>query len=386
MSSHSADGPRVAGGREAGEGQADFHRFVNLVHRSSDGSRVDTRRFTELGKSHLDARLESEQEPGTPAGHLAASFGAKGPNLSCLTACSASAQAIGEAAELIRRGNADVMLAGGVHSMIHPLGLTGFILLTAMSTRNDDPGRASRPFDRDRDGFVIGEGGGMLLLEACEHARARGAVIYGEIAGQASTADAFRLTDCHDEVRGAIASMRLALADAGINPEDVDYVNAHGTSTKVNDSVETLAIKRALGDHAFHVPISSTKSMTGHLIAAGGVVETIACLLAIRDGVVPPTVTSTIQTTNAISTMCHTLRETNPSTSRCPTASASGDRIPRSSCDGSLVEEVKSTLNRPTDTDMLEAVKRSVLEFRLHSEWRTLDFPSMLQPQLVDLA
>jgi 3-oxoacyl-[acyl-carrier-protein] synthase II len=274
----------------AGEGQADFHRFVNLVHRSSDGSRVDTRRFTELGNSLLNPLLESEQEPGTPAGHLAAAFGAKGPNLSCLTACSASAQAVGEAAELIRRGDADVMLAGGVHSMIHPLGLTGFILLTAMSTRNDDPGRASRPFDRDRDGFVIGEGGGMLLLEAYEHARARGACVYGEIAGQASTADAFRLTDCHDEGRGAIASMRLALADAGINPEDVDYVNAHGTSTKVNDSVETLAIKRALGDHAFRVPVSSTKSMTGHLIAAGGVVETIACLLAIRDGVVPPTV------------------------------------------------------------------------------------------------
>jgi 3-oxoacyl-[acyl-carrier-protein] synthase II len=210
--------------------------------------------------------------------------------MSCLTACSASAQAIGEAAELIRIGDVDVMLAGGVHSMIHPLGLTGFIRLTAMSTRNDDPGRASRPFDRDRDGFVIGEGGGMLVLEEFEHARARGASIYGEVAGQASTADAFRLTDCHDEGRGAIASMRLALADAGINPEDVDYVNAHGTSTKVNDSVETLAIKHALGDHAFRVQISSTKSMTGHLIAAGGAAETIVCLLAIRDGVVPPTV------------------------------------------------------------------------------------------------
>jgi 3-oxoacyl-[acyl-carrier-protein] synthase II len=243
-----------------------------------------------LGQSLLDPLLESEQEPGTPAGHLAAAFGARGPNMSCLTACSASAQAIGEAAELIRIGDVDVMLAGGVHSMIHPLGLTGFIRLTAMSTRNDDPGRASRPFDRDRDGFVIGEGGGMLVLEELEHARARGASIYGEVVGQASTADAFRLTDCHDEGRGAIASMRLALADAGINPEDVDYVNAHGTSTKVNDSVETLAIKHALGDHAFRVQISSTKSMTGHLIAAGGAAEAIVCLLAIRDGVVPPTV------------------------------------------------------------------------------------------------
>jgi 3-oxoacyl-[acyl-carrier-protein] synthase II len=273
----------------AGEGQADFHRFANLIHRSSDGGKVDTRKFTGLGQSLLDPLLESEQEPGTPAGHLAAAFGARGPNMSCLTACSASAQAIGEAAELIRRGDVDVMLAGGVHSMIHPLGLSGFILLTAMSTRNDAPGRASRPFDRDRDGFVIGEGGGMLVLEEFEHAHARGASIYGEVAGQASTADAFRLTDCHDEGRGAIASMRLALADAGINPEDVDYVNAHGTSTKVNDSVETLAIKHALGDHAFRVQISSTKSMTGHLIAAGGVAQTIVSLLAIRDGVVPPT-------------------------------------------------------------------------------------------------
>jgi 3-oxoacyl-[acyl-carrier-protein] synthase II len=174
--------------------------------------------------------------------------------------------------------------------MIHPFGLSGFILLTAMSTRNDDPDRASRPFDRDRDGFVIGEGGGMLVLESFEHARARGADILGEVAGQASTADAFRLTDCHDEGRGAVASMRLALEDAGLGPEEVDYVNAHGTSTTVNDSVETLALKIALGDHARRVPVSSTKSMTGHLIAAGGAVEAIVCLLAIRDGIVPPTV------------------------------------------------------------------------------------------------
>jgi 3-oxoacyl-[acyl-carrier-protein] synthase II len=274
----------------SGEGQADFPRFVDLVRRSLDGGRVDTRRFTGQGVGLLDPILEAEQEPGTPAGHLAAAFGARGPNLSCLTACSASAQAIGEATELIRNGDTDVMLAGGVHSMIHPFGLTGFILLTAMSTRNDDPSRASRPFDRDRDGFVIGEGGGMLVLEAFEHARARGAVIYGEVAGQGSTADAFRLTDCHDEGRGAVAAMRLALEDAGLNPEDIDYINAHGTSTKVNDSVETLALKLALGGHALRVPVSSTKSMTGHLIAAGGVVEAIACLLAIRDGVVPPTV------------------------------------------------------------------------------------------------
>ncbi len=274
----------------SGEGQQDFPRFVDLMQRSRSGDQVDTRRFTELGLGMLDPLQEAEQEPGTPSGHLAGAFGARGPNLSCLTACAASAQAIGEATEVIRRGAADVMLAGGVHSMIHPFGLTGFVLLTAMSTRNDEPDRASRPFDRDRDGFVIGEGGGILVLEELEHARARGADIRGEVAGHASTADAFRLTDSHDEGRGAVAAMRLALQDARLDPDDIDYINAHGTSTKVNDSVETLAIKRALGEPAYRIPVSSTKSMTGHLIAAGGAVEAIACLLAIRDGVVPPTI------------------------------------------------------------------------------------------------
>src|SRR5262249_13480084 len=164
--------------------------------------------------------------------------------------CAASAQAIGEAAELIRRGDADVMLAGGTHSMIHPLGVTGFILLTAMSTRNDEPARASRPFDRDRDGFVLGEGGGMLVLEELEHARARGAKIIGELAGHCSTADAFRLTDSHDQGRGAVSAMRGALDDAGIEPSEVAYINAHGTSTPSNDTIETLAIKRVFGDAA----------------------------------------------------------------------------------------------------------------------------------------
>jgi 3-oxoacyl-[acyl-carrier-protein] synthase II len=274
----------------AGESQQDFPRFVDLMHRSSSAGRVDTSRFTQIGLGLLDPLTEAEQEPGAPAGHLASVFGARGPNLSCLTACAASAQAIGEAVDIIRRGGADAMLAGGVHSMIHPFGITGFVLLTAMSTRNEEPARASRPFDRERDGFVIGEGGGMLVLEALEHARARGATVYGEIAGHASTADAFRLTESHDDGRGAVVAMRLALDDAGLNPDDIDYINAHGTSTKVNDSVETLAIKHALGEAAYRIPVSSTKSMTGHLIAAGGAVEAIVCMLAIRDGIVPPTI------------------------------------------------------------------------------------------------
>jgi len=274
----------------SGEGQQDFPRFVNLVQQSIREGKVDTGSFTRQGLQQLHPIREAEQEPGTPAGHLASLFGARGPNANCLTACAASSQAIGEAVEILRRGDADVMLSGGTHSMIHPFGVTGFNLLTALSTRNDEPTRASRPFDRDRDGFILGEGAGMLVLEELEHAKARGATIHGEVVGYGSTADAFRITDSHDEGRGAIACIREALADARINPEDVDYVNAHGTSTSVNDSVETLALKRTFGDAAYKVPVSSTKSMMGHLIAAAGSVEAIVCLLAIRDGAVPPTI------------------------------------------------------------------------------------------------
>ncbi len=274
----------------SGEGQQDFPRFVKLVYHSTHDGHVDTSEFTRMGIKELHAIREAEQEPGTPSGHLASVFGARGVNSNCLTACAASSQAIGEAFELIRRGSADVILSGGTHSMIHPFGLTGFILLTALSTRNDEPTRASRPFDRDRDGFILGEGAGMLVLEELEHARARGARIYGEIVGYGSTADAFRITDSHDEGRGAIACLKEALADARLDPDDIDYIYAHGTSTSVNDSIETLAIKKTFGDQAYQVPISSTKSMMGHLIAAAGSVEAIVCLLTMRDGILPPTI------------------------------------------------------------------------------------------------
>lgn len=274
----------------AGEGQQDFPRFVKLVYNTTHAGKVATNEFTRRGVHDLHRIAEAEQEPGTPAAHLAGVFDAKGPNVNCLTACAAGSQAIGEAYEMIRRDNADVILSGGTHSMIHPFGLTGFILLTALSTRNDEPTRASRPFDRDRDGFILGEGAGMLILEELEHAKARGARIYGEIVGYGSTADAFRITDSHDEGRGAIACMREALDDARLNPEDIDYINAHGTSTDVNDRIETLAIKKTFGEAAYHVPISSTKSMMGHLIAAAGSVEAIVCLLTIRDGSLPPTI------------------------------------------------------------------------------------------------
>jgi 3-oxoacyl-[acyl-carrier-protein] synthase II len=274
----------------AGEGQQDFPRFVKLVYRTAHEGKVSTSEFTRLGLRELHPICEAEQEPGTPAAHLANVFGARGVNANCLTACAASSQAIGEAYEMIRGDNADVILSGGTHSMIHPFGLTGFILLTALSTRNDEPEQASRPFDRDRDGFILGEGAGMLVLEELEHARARRARIYGEIVGYGSTADAFRITDSHDEGRGAIACMKEALASARVAPDEIDYINAHGTSTDVNDRIETLAIKQSFGEAAYQVPISSTKSMMGHLIAAAGSVEAIVCLLAIRDGVLPPTI------------------------------------------------------------------------------------------------
>ncbi len=224
-----------------------------------------------------------------PAGHLAGMFNAQGPNINCLTACAASSQAVGEATELIRQGDADAMISGGSHSMIHPFGVTGFNLLTALSTRNDEPTKASRPFDRTRDGFVLGEGAAMVVLEDLDHAKRRGATIYGEILGYGSTADAYRITDIHPEGRGAIRCMQLALENAGLNPSDIGYVNAHGTSTSVNDRVETVACKQVFGEQTCP-PVSSTKSMMGHLIAAAGVTELLVCMLAIRDNVLPPTI------------------------------------------------------------------------------------------------
>jgi 3-oxoacyl-[acyl-carrier-protein] synthase II len=274
----------------AGEGQQDFPVFMRLVSEAREGGEIDLERFTQAGLKYLNPQFEMEQEPNMPAGHLAALFNAQGPNLNCLTACAASSQAIGEATEIIRRGDADVMLSGGSHSMIHPFGVTGFNLLTALSTHNDEPTRASRPFDKNRDGFVLGEGAGMLVLEDLDHARARGAHIHGEVVGYGTTADAFRITDTHPEGRGAVSCIQMALRDARLNTDAIDYINAHGTSTDVNDRVETMAIKQALGPNAFETPVSSIKSMMGHLIAAAGSVEAITCLLSIRDHVIPPTI------------------------------------------------------------------------------------------------
>ncbi len=276
----------------SGEGIQDFDNLMNLLAAYYDPAarKLEVPRFCQGGLELFHPEREAEQELQTTAAHLAAHFQIEGPNYSCLTACAASSQAVGEAVEMIRHDDADMMLAGGAHSMIHPLGVTGFNLLTALSQRNHEPQKASRPFDAHRDGFVLGEGSGMLVLEELEHARQRGAPIYAEVTGYGSTADAFRVTDSHPEGRGAIACIAQALRDSGLNREEIGYINAHGTSTEVNDKVETLAIKKVFGDCAYRVPISSTKSMMGHLIAAAGAVELITCIEVLRRGVIPPTI------------------------------------------------------------------------------------------------
>ncbi|MFG0264275.1 MAG: beta-ketoacyl-[acyl-carrier-protein] synthase family protein [Rhodopirellula sp. JB055] len=274
----------------SGEGNQDFNTFSKMMVAALEDGSYDPTKFIAAGLNLLDPAKELEQEPNMPAAHLAARFNAQGPNFNCLTACAASSQAVGEATEIIRRGEADAMLAGGTHSMIHPFGVTGFNLLTALSESNDDPTKASRPFDAGRNGFVLGEGSAMVVLEELESAKKRGATIYGEVAGYGTTADAYRITDIPPDGHGGIASMRMAIADAGLNPSDIGYVNAHGTSTKVNDRVETKACREVFGDNADQTPVSSTKSMMGHLIAAAGVTEMIVCLMAIRDSVLPPTI------------------------------------------------------------------------------------------------
>lgn len=274
----------------AGEGNQDFYNFTSMMATATQHGGFDLASFLKKGVELLDADAELEQEPNMPAAHIAAYFDAQGPNANCLTACAASSQAVGEATELIRHDYADIIIAGGAHSMIHPFGLTGFSLLTTLSTRNADPTKASRPFDRDRDGFVLGEGAAIVILEEYEQAKKRGAHIYGEVLGYGSTADAYRITDIHPEGRGAIGCMSQAIKDAKLNKEDIGYVNAHGTSTTVNDKTETYACKAVFDAHASKVPVSSTKSMMGHLIAAAGVTEMIMCMFAIRDSVLPPTI------------------------------------------------------------------------------------------------
>jgi 3-oxoacyl-[acyl-carrier-protein] synthase II len=224
------------------------------------------------------------------AGDLSIKYGLKGPNYSIVSACSTGTHNIGEAALMIRHGMVDAMLAGGAEMATTPVGLGGFAAAKALSTRNDDPERASRPFDKDRDGFVLSDGAGVVLLEEYEIAKARGAKIYAEIIGFGMNSDAYHMTAPSEDGEGAAECMRLALSMAGINPEDVDYINAHGTSTPAGDIAETKGIKRAFGDHAYKVAVSSTKSMTGHMLGAAGGAEAIFTLLAMRDQVAPPTI------------------------------------------------------------------------------------------------
>lgn len=275
----------------AGEGPPDCDVLMRSIGKSyqNDKGKIDARKWYREAAGGLNAWREYEQEPNAVGNHVACVVGACGPILTCLTACAASTQAIGQSTQMIRRGEAEVMVAGGAHSMIHLFGMTGFSLLTALSKSNEDPRGACRPFDLERNGFVVGEGAAIVILEEYESARARGAKMLAEVAGYGSSADAFRITDTHPEGRGAMQCMEMALGDAGIKPEDIDYISAHGTGTQENDSTETMAVKRTFGDAAYKVPMSSIKSMSGHLIGAAGAAELITCILAIRDGIVPPT-------------------------------------------------------------------------------------------------
>lgn len=222
------------------------------------------------------------------SGHISMMIGARGPNTAAVSACATGTHSIGNAFKIIQRGDADVMICGGAEATIRPIGMAGFCAMRAMSTRNDEPERASRPFDVDRDGFVMGEGSGVLVLESLEHALQRGARIYAEVAGYGMSADAHHITEPDPE--GPALCMTRAIQDAGFQPEQIDYINAHGTSTPVGDKSETRAIKAALGNHARNVAISSTKSMTGHLLGAAGGVEAVICALTLQHGMIPPTI------------------------------------------------------------------------------------------------
>lgn len=275
----------------AGDSGTDSPGFAKtLISSSTPDGKVDPNLYIENAQKYLSGGLELESQSFMTVSHLARIFELHGPVSNCITACAASLQALGEGFELIKRGDADLMLAGGSNSMIYPLGISGFSLLTALSKNNDHPQQASRPFDKTRDGFVMAEGGGVMILEEYEHAKKRGAKIYGEILSQSCTADAYRLTDMDPEVKGAADAVTQALRKSGLQPTQIDYISAHGTSTSVNDASETRVIKKVFGDAAKKVPMSSIKSQLGHMITASGVVAAQTCLLAMRDSILPPTI------------------------------------------------------------------------------------------------
>ena len=244
----------------------------------------------EKGPKRVSPFVATYMLPNMAAGYLSICFNLRGPNFTIISACASGTHTVGEAAEIIRRGDADVMLAGGVEAPITPFGLAAFHRTGALSTRNDDPQHASRPFDAQRDGFVFGEGAGALVLESLEHAKARGATILAEVVGYGLSDDAYHISAPAEGGEGAARAMAMALRKAGVGPEAVDYINAHGTSTPLNDKSETQAIKTVFGEHAYRIPISSTKSMVGHLLGAAGVVEAAVCVQTILDGIIHPTI------------------------------------------------------------------------------------------------
>ncbi|WP_089944782.1 beta-ketoacyl-ACP synthase II [Candidatus Entotheonella palauensis] len=246
-------------------------------------------KYLHAGPDRVSPMLWPMVIPNIAPGQVCLRFGLHGPNSVVSTACAAGTHAIGDAYRLIQRGDADVMLTGGCEAALTPLSLAGFANMRALSSRNDDPQRASRPFDADRDGFVMGEGGGVLVLEELEQARQRGASIYAEIIGYGMSADAYHLTQPDPEARGVVLCMQRTLLDAGIEPHEIDYINAHGTSTPYNDRCETLAIRRVFGEHAYRLAVSSTKSMTGHLFGGAGGIEAVFTVLSIAESAIPPT-------------------------------------------------------------------------------------------------
>jgi 3-oxoacyl-[acyl-carrier-protein] synthase II len=246
--------------------------------------------LVEKGPDRVSPFLAPMMIADIAAAQISIALGAKGPNFCTTSACSSGSDAIGVAYELIKRGDSNVMIAGGTESIINPLGITAFNSLKALSTRNDAPKKASRPFDKERDGFIISEGAVILILESLEHARNRGANILAEITAYAATSDSFHVTQPLENGDGAARAMQNALKKAGVKPEEVDYINAHGTSTQLNDAMETKAIKSIFGDYAYKVPISSTKSMTGHMIGCAGAIEPAICIMTILNGIIPPTI------------------------------------------------------------------------------------------------
>ena len=269
------------------------HRFGAIISSGIGGLKTLEDQYTVLltkGPSRVSAFTIPMLISNMASGLISMEFGLQGPNFCIVTACATSNNAIGESWRMIKFGDADIFLAGGAEASIIPIGLAGFSAMKALSTRNDEPQRASRPFDRDRDGFVMGEGAGVLIVEELEHAKARGAKIYCELTGYGLSADAHHMTAPPPDGEGAVRAMRMALDHAKTTPEQVDYINAHATSTGLGDICETRAIKTVFGDYAKKVSISATKSMTGHLLGGAGAVETAACALAIRDSVIPPTI------------------------------------------------------------------------------------------------